>query len=227
MTVTADTGTTTGAFGGHRHPGWGVGDRSVAVVPEAGTLCGVVERLGVQASPGRRTIAELDHDFDAFVTARATGLLRFAAVMVKNPHDAEDVLQDVLVKAHLNWASICRAGNPDAYVRKMVVNAATSFWRRAVRIDRVVDAVGRDPGASAVVGDVAGGLADRDHLLQLLRQVPARQRAVLVMRHYEGMDDAVIAEVLGITQVAVRSNASRGLARLRELLGEAEGGDVR
>lgn len=186
-----------------------------------------VERLGDADVALRRRPADLEADFDAFVAARATALLRFAAVMVKNPHDAEDVVQDVLVKVHLHWNSIRRTGNPDAYVRRMIVNASTSFWRRRVRFDRALEALGRDPehAAREVGPDTARAVGDRDHLLALLRQVPAKQRAVLVMRHYEGMDDASIAEVMGVSEVAVRSNASRGLARLRELLAAEGGGE--
>ncbi|MFN8074241.1 MAG: SigE family RNA polymerase sigma factor [Kineosporiaceae bacterium] len=221
-------------------PGWGTAvtanlqhgdpaDRGRVGVPaQAGGLAGGsdvgVDLLGLD--PAQRTPAEREADFDAFVSARATTLLRFAMVMVKNPHDAEDVLQDVLVKAHLHWSTIMKAGNPDAYVRRMIVNASTSFWRRRVRFDKALEAIGRDPSSSReVTADSSGAVGDRDHLVALLRQVPAKQRAVLVLRHYEGMDDATIAQILGVTEVAVRSNASRGLARLRELLGQESAGE--
>lgn len=170
-------------------------------------------------------------DFEAFVVARIAPLVRTARGLLKNPHDAEDVVQDVLVKAHLHWTSVQRAGQPDAYVRRMLVNACTSFWRRTARREFAVDAealtrhgddergsLGRFGRPGSV--DPSGGLGDRDRMMTVLRRLPARQRAVLVLRHYEDLDDAAIADAMGISVATVRSQAHRGLARLRDLLAE-------
>ena len=109
------------------------------------------------------------------------------------------------------------ARDVDAYVRRMVVNACTSWFRRAARRERATE---ETLVLDRAVADGSEGHADRDLLLAMLRKVPAKQRAVLVLRHYEGLADADIAVTLGVSEVTVRSNAHRGRARLRELLAE-------
>src|SRR5919202_4960439 len=78
-------------------------------------------------------------EFDAFVAARGQALARLATALLRDPQHAEDVVQEVLVRAHINWGMIRTRENPDAYVRVMVVNAARSFWRRTLRGDLSVD----------------------------------------------------------------------------------------
>lgn len=162
-------------------------------------------------------------DFEEYVSARGAALVRLARGLLRDPQHAEDLVQDVLVRAHLRWDSVSSAQNPDAYVYRMVVNAATSFWRRAARREVAVE-TGRlpDPG----VDDAAGRHGDRELMLAMLRRLPAKQRAVLVLRHYEGLPDQEIAVLMGTTEVTVRSNAHRGLAALRKHLeqsGEVSG----
>jgi RNA polymerase sigma-70 factor (sigma-E family) len=161
-------------------------------------------------------------DFEEFVASRGPALVRLARGLLKDPHLAEDVVQDVLARAMLQWARVSSARDVDAYVRRMVVNACTSWFRRAARRERATDQV---LVLDRPVGDSAQGLVDRDLVLTLLRRVPAKQRAVLVLRHYEGLADADIARILGCSEVTVRSNAHRGLARLRELLAQVESAD--
>jgi RNA polymerase sigma-70 factor (sigma-E family) len=161
--------------------------------------------------------SEGDLDFEAFVAARGPALVRMARGLLRDPHHAEDLVQDVLAKALLKWGRIASADNPDAYVRRMVVNASTSWWRRAVRREHAREhAKLPDRGVS----DASGSIVERDRMLALLRRLPTKQRAVLVLRHYEGMRDADIGELLGCSEVTVRSNAHRGLATLRRLLDE-------
>lgn len=172
---------------------------------------GVTEPRAVASGPS----------FDDWAGARVTALLRFAYLVTGSQHAAEDAVQSALERACRKWARVSRADDPDAYVRRMVVNASTSFWRRAVRRERPVEHE-RMPDVGA--GDPAPGTADRDQLLALLRRLPTKQRAVLVLRHYEGLADAEIADLLEVSPVTVRSNAHRGLASLRAML-EAEGGE--
>lgn len=178
--------------------------------------------MRVDAVPRAR---ERELDFDEFVLARGASLVRTAAALLKNPHDAEDVVQDVLAKAHLHWGTVQRAGNPDAYVRRMLVNACTSFWRRAARRERAVDTdlLVADLARVGAGHDLARASAERDLMVALLRQLPAKQRAVLVLRHYEDLDDASIADALGMSAVGVRGCAHRALTRLRRLHAEATG----
>ena len=157
--------------------------------------------------------AVTDADFDAFVVTRGAALVRTARGLLRDPHDAEDVVQDVLVKVHQHWHRIVSRDSPDAYVRRMLVNACVSFWRRPMHREHMVAVV---PGRRAP--DETGAVDERHRLMAALRQLPAKQRAVLVLRHYEGLDDAEIADVMQTSVVTVRSNVHRGLANLRTRL---------
>lgn len=182
------------------------------------------ERPGDVVAGSQARFVELD--FEQFVAARGPALVRLARGLLRDPHHTEDVVQDVLAKALVKWGRIQRADDPDAYVRRMVVNATTSFFRRAVRRERAYEndwlPEGRHPYG-------AGELAERMRMMTLLRDLPTKQRAVLVLRHYEGMPDAEIADLLSCSPVTVRSNAHRGLATLRRRLDDVtvEGGDRR
>lgn len=150
-------------------------------------------------------------DFDGFVASEGGRLVGLARRSLRDPHVAEDVVQDVLARAYLRWERISRLDDPRAYVNRMVLNACTSWWRRAARRETPVQ---REPDGTSPSSDA--GFAERDHMLAMLRRLPAKQRIVLVLRHYERMDDAEIARLLGVSTGTVRSNAFRGLARLRE-----------
>jgi RNA polymerase sigma-70 factor (sigma-E family) len=158
-------------------------------------------------------------DFEAFVALRGPALVRLARGLLRDPHLAEDVVQDVLARALLQWPRVSAARDVDAYVRRMVVNACTSWFRRAARRERVTD---QPLVLDRPVGDRTDQFVDRDLLIALLRRLPTKQRAVLVLRHYEGLADSDIARTLSCSEVTVRSNAHRGLARLRELIAEVE-----
>lgn len=156
-------------------------------------------------------------DFDAFVLARAASLFGLARRLLRDPGHAEDVVQDVLAKAFQHWDRILQHEAPEPYVRRMVINACTSFWRRPMRREVVLAA---ETMSLAVdhrqrTPDASGAVDDRELVLSLLRKLPPRQRAVLVLRHYEGLHDAEIAELLGCSPQTVRSNVHRGLASLR------------
>jgi RNA polymerase sigma-70 factor (sigma-E family) len=162
--------------------------------------------------------------FAEFVATRGPRLVRLARGLLRDPHQAEDVVQDVLAKTLVQWRRISSADDIDAYVRRMVVNACTSWFRRAVRREHAHDTATLPEHAHPL--DVARQVADRDRVVGLLRRLPAKQRTVLVLRHYEGMPDAEIARLLGTTEVTVRSNAHRGLASLRRLMTEDDAADL-
>jgi RNA polymerase sigma-70 factor (sigma-E family) len=159
----------------------------------------------------------VEDDFAAFVAARGPKLVRMARGLLRDPQHAEDVVQEVLVKAHQHWATICSRESPDAYVRRMLVNASTSFWRRAVRREFSVDS---DAWVSLPGPDESARVDERDRILAALRRLSPKQRAVIVLRHYEGLSDEEIATVMGTSVGTVRSNIHRGLAHLRTLLTE-------
>jgi RNA polymerase sigma-70 factor (sigma-E family) len=155
--------------------------------------------------------------FDEFAATRLDAVLRFAVVLTNDKGLAEDVVQEVLIRAHQRWAQIGAMEYPEAYVRRMVVNEFLS-WRR--KWARYVPQADVDPGIRTE--DHAETQAERSALLAEVAKLPRRQRAVLVLRYYEGLSDAQIAEVLGCAETTVRGYAFRGLAALRIEMKSAE-----
>jgi RNA polymerase sigma-70 factor (sigma-E family) len=152
-------------------------------------------------------------DFADFVALRLPSLLRFGHALTGNPHDASDLVQEVLERVGVRWASIGRErGGPDAYVRRAMVNARTSRWRRR-RPETLVDQI---PETAAPARD----RFDDEPLWQALRELPKRQRAVIVLRYYEDLSEAEIAATLGVSNGTVKSQAARGMATLRKLLAD-------
>jgi RNA polymerase sigma-70 factor (sigma-E family) len=145
--------------------------------------------------------------FDAFVRARLPALLRFAHAICGDPHTAADLVQDALERTGLHWHRIDRNGDPEAYVRRAIVNGRTSRWRK-LRRESLVDLV---PEHAPYVDHPAHD----DTLWQLLATLPRRQRAVLVLRYYEDMSEEQIAATLGCAPGTVKSQASKALAKLR------------
>ncbi|HEU5475759.1 MAG TPA: SigE family RNA polymerase sigma factor [Actinophytocola sp.] len=156
-------------------------------------------------------------DFDEFLRDQLPALVRYAGVLTADSHLAQDLTQDALVRAHAGWARIGRLDRPDLYVRHMITNGYLSWRRRwATRsVRRVAEAALLD----RAVPDPADRLADRDQLAALLATLSRRQRAVLVLRFYEGRSDEEIGAILGCTAVTVRSHVSRALAGLRQRAG--------
>jgi RNA polymerase sigma-70 factor (sigma-E family) len=150
--------------------------------------------------------------FEEFAAARLGAVLRFAAVLSGDRATAEDVVQEVLIRAHARWEAIARLDRPESYVRKMVVNEYLSWRRRSWRL--VPSGSGADMDARTAA-DPGVDHAERAAILAELARLPRRQRAVLVLRYYEGLSDAEIAEVLGCAPGTVRGYASRALATLR------------
>jgi RNA polymerase sigma-70 factor (sigma-E family) len=148
--------------------------------------------------------------FEEFVADRARALIGLGTAMSGDAHLAEDIVQDVLLKAHQRWSKISALNDPYSYVRRMVTNEYLS-WRR--KWSRIVPFAEVDIFSDAP--DHATTHADRSALMEQLRTLTRRQRAVLALRFYDGLGDAQIAETLGCSEGAVRSYASRALARLR------------
>jgi RNA polymerase sigma-70 factor (sigma-E family) len=152
--------------------------------------------------------------FDEFVDARLGALLRYATVLTCDPYLAEEVVQDVLVRAQSRWSRIVGVDRPEAYVRRMVLNEFLS-WRRRMLRRAVPVRTETLEGAAGAVDDPAVGVAERDAMVALIAGLPRRQRAVVVLRYYEGHSDTEIAELLGCGVGTVRSHASRALGTLR------------
>lgn len=149
--------------------------------------------------------------FEEYVIASSARLLRFAYVLCGDRHLAEDLVQDVLARTHRHWRRV-EAGNPDAYLRTALVRAHLSWRRRRVSTEKVL-AETPDSGASST--DFAQEMASRDEMWKMLATLSKTQRAVMVLRFYEDLDDRRIAEVLGCASVTVRVHASRALDSLR------------
>ncbi|TCC19591.1 SigE family RNA polymerase sigma factor [Kribbella speibonae] len=148
------------------------------------------------------------------VRASERRLLRLGVMLAGNEHTAEDLVQTVLARAHRKWERISGLDRPEAYLRTMVVNEFLS-WRRLLKNNEVLLA---EPIERPAHDDLGLRQAQRDATWQLLARLPRKQRAVLVLRYYEDLPDAEIAEVLGVAAATVRSNAARALATLREHL---------
>lgn len=150
--------------------------------------------------------------FDAYVAERGAALLRFAYVLTGDHHLAEDLVQEALVKVYRRWSKVEHTDQPGAYVRKAILRQYLS-WRRLRSSGELPTAIDADLVGSGV--DHVERLADRDALRSRLAQLPRQQRAVLVLRFYEDLDDAAISELVGCSRATVRAHASKGLARLR------------
>jgi RNA polymerase sigma-70 factor (sigma-E family) len=155
--------------------------------------------------------------FDEFVTFRLGALLRYATVVTCDPHLAEDITQEVLVRAQARWQRIAQLDAPERYVKRMVLNEFLS-WRR-LRAARVVP-LAREQLDSFVkpAPDPAAARDERDAMLRLIAALPPRQRAAVALRFYEDLPDHEIADLLGCRSVTVRSLVSRALATLRRSL---------
>ncbi|GAB3472433.1 SigE family RNA polymerase sigma factor [Kineococcus endophyticus] len=154
-------------------------------------------------------------DLDSLIAWKGPELVRLARGLLKDPHQAEDVVQDVLARCVLKWSRIQAVEDPSAYLNRMVVNAIVSHHRRPWRREQVSDPAELP---EAAVPDASEGHDERQHYLTLLRRLPDAQRATLVLRLYEGLPDAEIADLLHCSQATVRSHAYRGLRTLRRFL---------
>jgi RNA polymerase sigma-70 factor (sigma-E family) len=153
--------------------------------------------------------------FEEFAAAQLPAVLRFAAVLAGDRAAAEDLTQEVLIRAYSRWDTIGGLDRPEFYVRKMILNEFLSWRRRSARQAR------RSLPAelASTTPDHAQAYSEREALLGELGKLPRRQRAVLVLRYYEDRQDAEIAELLGCAPGTVRGYASRALAALRVEMG--------
>lgn len=150
--------------------------------------------------------------FDQFAADRIDRLLRFATALTCDPHLAQDVVQEVLVRVQHRWARIGPMSARDLYVRRMIINEYLSWRRRKAAIaatHSTLDALGTP------TADPATGYAERDAMRTQIARLPRKQRAALLLRYYEDRTDAEIAEVLGCSTGTVRSHISRALSTLR------------
>ncbi len=154
--------------------------------------------------------------FEEFVAARLAALVRYATVVTWDPHLAEDVVQDVLVRAQARWSRIGSLEEPERYVRRMVVNEFLS-WRRR-RSARLLHPGEALDGHLPPQADLTGGYDERDAMIRLIGALPPRQRAVIALRFYEDLAVEQIADLLGCRVSTVRTHLTRALESLRPAL---------
>jgi RNA polymerase sigma-70 factor (sigma-E family) len=156
-----------------------------------------------------------EDEFAEFVRGQQAALFRTAYLLQGDYQRAEDALQAAFTKIYLRWSRVRTMEHPTAYARRILVNDATSWWRRRSSHERVsaVDLDTSVPGPDETTGHTAAWTA--------ILQLPPRQRAVIVLRYYEDLSEETTAQVLGIAVGTVKSHAHAAVQRLAVLMGDA------
>ena len=149
--------------------------------------------------------------FAEFVAARQLALSRLAYLLTGDHHAAQDLMQSALVRLAGHWRRVAAGGDPEAYLRRIMVNERNTWWRRRPPepVQAVPDRAGRDEASDA---------AARTSLVTALRALPPRQRAVVVLRFYADLSEAETARTMGCSVGTVKSQTHVALSRLRQLL---------
>ena len=150
--------------------------------------------------------------FRDFVAERSPALLRSAWMLTGDAQLAEDLLQTALARTWPHWHRV-RDGAPDAYVRRVMVRTQSAWWRRRWRAETPAATLPDIPGA-----DPYRDADERNVLAAALGRLPFRQRQVVVLRYYDDLSEKQVAEVMGCSVGTVKSQAAKGLARLRAVL---------
>jgi RNA polymerase sigma-70 factor (sigma-E family) len=153
----------------------------------------------------------MDTSFEDFARTRTAGLLRTAFLLTGNQQDAEDLTQDTLLKVHQRWKQVAASQNRSAYVNRMLTNHFLSGKRK--RSARLLPLTGQDEVGQH--SDFAEQLTERDALAQALHQLPERERAAVVLKHYLRLDSREVAVAMETTESTARSTLSRGIQKLR------------
>ncbi|GAA0958330.1 SigE family RNA polymerase sigma factor [Streptomyces rhizosphaericus] len=164
-----------------------------------------------------------DIEFQAFVVGRWPRLMRTAFLLTGEQHAAEDLVQSTLEKAYVAWHRVASADDPEAYVRRVMINAHARRYRRKLREFLVPRS--EDAGLTHEVADTGDRIAqadDRHTLLKALAELPTRQREAVVLRYWEDLTEIQTAEAMGCSVGAVKSNAAKGIAKLRAISGLVE-----
>jgi len=164
-------------------------------------------------------------DFGCYVAASERKHKRLAFLLTGDLHSAEDLLQAAYAKLYPRWDKVRTYDAPDAYLRKVMVSIRTSWWRRHRNREWSVDVLPTVEGT--VAADSADAVVEHQLLLRALAELPVRQRAAVVLRHWCDLSEAETAAIMGCSLGTVKSTTSKGLARLRAgrgaVTGQAEG----
>ncbi len=156
-------------------------------------------------------------DFDSYVERHGRDLVRLAFVLTGDDADAQDVVQEALSRAYPRWDRIGSLEDEHAYVRRMVVNARTSWWRRTRRREVPVAEVLPDQDSAPVDTTL-----EDEALWRACLALPQDQRNAVVLRYYEGLSYAEIGDLTDCAEATARSRVFRGLETLRATFGEEE-----
>jgi RNA polymerase sigma-70 factor (sigma-E family) len=180
-------------------------------------LLGSAQRVLAQAAGAARPddppsayagVSELD--FREYVRTRRSALLRIACLLTRNEADAEDLVQSALAKTYLAVGRIEDRNALDGYVRRAIVNTHISWWRRRRLVELPTDELPDEAVADhAVMSDLQATLR------RAVDRLPARMRAAIMLRYYDDMTEAEVAEILGISLGTVKSTVARAVAKLR------------
>jgi RNA polymerase sigma-70 factor, ECF subfamily len=157
----------------------------------------------------------IDVQFRDFVAARSAALLRTAYLLAGDWATAEDLLQTALTKTYVAWRRLGEIEAAEPYARRVLINTATSWWRRRWHGERPTAVL-----PERACPDRVDERAERDALWRHVQALPTRQRAVLVLRFYEDLPEMETARLLGVSVGTVKSQCSRALAALRRKLAD-------
>jgi RNA polymerase sigma-70 factor (sigma-E family) len=163
--------------------------------------------------------AELDAEFREFMHARWPTIVRLAYGLTGDQGHAEDVAQAAFARAYASWPRVSRTGNPDAYLRQIVVNENRNRFRKNRVPERLTGSLPEHGGA-----DATREYDERSALIAALQRLGPRQRAVIVLRYWMDLTEAEAAAALNCSVGTVKSQASRALATLRQSTELVEGG---
>jgi RNA polymerase sigma-70 factor (sigma-E family) len=167
--------------------------------------------------------AQLDAEFRDFMHGRWQAMVRLAYALTGDQGHAEDVAQTAFARAYASWPKVRRTENPEAYVRRIVVNENRNRFRKQRVTERLTDAP-PEPAPGPGVADATSRYDERSALMAALRRLGPRQRAVVVLRYWLGLTEAEAAAELNCSVGTVKSQASRALATLRQSAELVDGG---
>ena len=155
---------------------------------------------------------------DEYIRSRGDRLVRTAYLLTGDRQICDDLVQTTLASVLVSWRRIRDVSDLDAYVYTALVNARARWWRRRSRVEQATESVPEQPAV-----DENGRYDGREEMVAALRTLPPRQRAVLVLRFYEDLTEAQTATILGCSVGTVKSQAARGLQKLRRALDPGPG----
>jgi RNA polymerase sigma-70 factor (sigma-E family) len=169
--------------------------------------------------------AQLDAEFREFMHGRWPAMVRLAYALTGDQGHAEDVAQTAFARAYASWPKVRRTGNPEAYVRRIVINENRNRFRKQRVAEQLTDAPPEPgPGTGPGSADATSQYDERSVLMAALRRLGPRQRAVVVLRYWLGLTEAEAAAELNCSVGTVKSQASRALATLRQSTELVDGG---